>query len=430
MQDVDAGVKNFTAGGVENRRQVFAVLAHLLPPAPSGAKPRLQLRDVRMVLRFLEGAQNEDLLPWIFEAAKSLLRASDEVCVDEWPRFFDLLLRMRSGEECDGTDVDANMDKLASLCGKTRLALYEEHLRSRLAEILAGADMELWEEKSTKRHVLETLLKNSGAAVAEHVPELVKALARQASPEDASVPARIDLLGLFHFLITQENEGLREGMRKEAPALLELVLIPNCTWRAGQSNNKIRKGGMICIHALLERHLLTATVLNAVFVDLLPVLKSALDDSFSPDNRLIACLVLKDTLAAMQADISGEQLREVYPELLKRLDDSNDKIRIAICEALSVFFQCLPPKWSRTLYAYILKTLFVHLDDPSFEIQEGLGKALEVAVHQDYTAFIAEAKAAAAKSAHPRRCEELARLAESLRQASPDMDADGDAVMN
>merc|ERR1719240_744656 len=169
---------------------------------------------------------------------------------------------------------------------------------------------------------------------------------------------------------------------------------------------------------------MTPAALNELFPDLLPVLKSCLDDSFSPDNRLIACLVLKGTLNELQAEINGEQLREIYPELLKRLDDSNDKIRVAICEALAFFFKCMPPKWSRSLFEYILRTLFVHLDDPSPEIQQGIYATLEEAVHQDYTTFINEAKAATAKSSHPRLCEELVRLAESLRAASMDVDGD------
>merc|ERR1719221_21922 len=169
---------------------------------------------------------------------------------------------------------------------------------------------------------------------------------------------------------------------------------------------------------MLQRHLIAAPALNQSFSDLLPILKSALDDSFSPDNRMLACLVLSCTLIELQAEISGEQLREVYPELLKRLDDSNDKIRVAVCEALSVFFKCLPPKWSRSLFEYILRTLFVHLDDPNPEIQQGIYGVLEAAVHQDYETFIREAQVAAAKSAHPRLCEELARLADSLRMAS------------
>merc|ERR1712188_233496 len=135
---------------------------------------------------------------------------------------------------------------------------------------------------------------------------------------------------------------------------------------------------------------------------------------------MVATLVLTCVLKEIQAEITSEELREVYPELLKRLDDSNDKIRIAVCDALTAFFKCLPPGWSRSLYEYVLRTLFVHLDDPNPEIQQAIYGVLEAAVHQDYAAFIAEAKAAAAKSAHPRMCEELLRLSQSLQKASLD----------
>merc|ERR1712118_399612 len=338
------------------------------------------------------GGSGDDLLPWSLGAVRSLLDTGGDVCCDEWPRIFDLLLRMRSTEECDHTAVDSCMDYLANLCGRSRRQLYEEHLRTRLVELLTGADCELWEERSHKRHVLETLLRNSGPAVAEHLGTLALVLARQASPEDASVPARIDLLGLVHFLVTEGDPAVIEAMREHAPVFLETILIPNCIWKAGQSNNKIRKGGMVCIHALLKQHLVSPVALNAVFSDLLPILKSCLDDSWSPDNRMIACLVLACLLNDMQAEITAEQLLEVYPEMLKRLDDSNDKIRTVVCEALSVFFKCLPPKWSRSLYEYILRTLFVHLDDPNPEIQQGIYGVLEAAVHQDYAAFIERLK--------------------------------------
>merc|ERR1711959_268156 len=421
VQDVTSGIKNFTAVSVENKRQVLSVLAHLLRPSAPGAPARLKIEDVRAVLRFLEeGGSGEDLLAWSLGATRSLLDTAGQVCCDEWPRIFDLLLRMRSTEECDHAAVDSCMDHLADLCGRSRRQLYEEHLQTRLDKLLSGADCELWEERSPKRHVLETLLRNSGPAVASHMGALAPVLARQASPEDATVPARIDLLGLVHFLVTEGDAAVIEALKQHSPAFLEGVLIPNCIWKAGQSNNKIRKGGMVCIHALIKNHMLSPADLNASFSDLLPILKSCLDDSWSPDNRMIACLVLACLLTDMQAEISAEQLREVYPEMLKRLDDSNDKIRVVVCEALSVFFKCLPPKWSRSLYEYILRTLFVHLDDPNPDIQQGIYGVLEAAVHQDYAAFTTEARAAAAKSAHPRMCEELLRLADSLQKASLD----------
>jgi len=428
VQDVTAGVKSFVALSIENRRQVFTVLAHLLHPDGPGTAlvtngsaipSRLQPGEVRTLLRFFEeGAQSDELLPCVHGAMRSLLRAGGPVCCGEWPRIFDLLLRMRSGSECGAALVDATMDSLAALCGRPRRELYEEHLHSKLSELLLNADNDLWEEHSAKRHVLETLLRNAGGASAVHLAQVMPALARQASPDDASAPVRVDILGLVHFLITQDEPAVAEALHHQAPLLLTGVLIPNCTWKAGQSNSKIRKGGLVCIHALLQRHLVCAADLNASFASLLPVLKSCLDDSWMPDNRLIACMVLGCTLSELQAEISGEQLREVYPELLKRLDDSNDQIRAAVCEALTVFFKCLPPKWSRSLYEYILRTLFVHLDDPNPDIQQGIYRVLEAAVHQDYDAFLLEAQAAGAKSSHPRLCEELARLAETLRQAS------------
>lgn len=425
VQDNSAASKNFTAMNTESRRQVFAVLAHVLRPAPSGSLPRLQLGNVRTVLTFLEeGVQNEDLLPWVFGAVQALLTSTGDVCTEEWPRAFDILLRMRSSDECNASAVDGCMDQLASLCGRSRRELYSEHLRTRLQQLLAGADSALWEERSPNRHILETLLRNAGSAVAEHIGSLTPVLARQASRDDASAPARVDILGLVHFLVTQEDPTVTKAVQEQSPALLLDVLVPNCAWKPGQSNNAIRKASIFCIHAMLQRHLVAASVLNGAFTDLMPILKGCLDDTWSPDNRMFGMLVISCLLSELQAEINGEQLREIYPELLKRLDDSNDKIRAVTCEALSMFFKCMPPKWSKSLYEYILKSLFVHLDDPNPEIQRGIHGVLEVAVHQDYAAFIQEAQIAMGKSAHPRACEELMRLADTL------MKADGDVIMD
>ncbi|CAE7501345.1 Dnaaf5 [Symbiodinium sp. CCMP2592] len=417
VQDVLAGVKNFAAMTAESRRQVFMVLARLIHPC-TGTDDfcrRLKPKEVKLALRFLEEGIHSELLTSVLGATESLLKAGREACIEDWPRIFDLLLRMKSSEECNAQIVDANIEHLSQLLGRSRRQLYEEHLRTRLADLLQGGEAVLWEDASPNRHVLETLLRNAGPAVADHVGGLVPVLARQASPEDASATARVDLLGLVHFLVNEEDEALASALKAHALPLLDGVLLPNCSWRPGQSNGKIRRGAMVCVHSLLRRHLVPSAVLNEVFVDLMPILKGCLDDSWSPDNRMIACLVLSCTLADLQAEINGEQLREVYPELLKRLDDSNDKIRVAVCEALDVFFKCLPQNWSRTLYEYILRNLFVHLDDPNPEIQQGIYAVLQAAAPQDTATFLKEAQTASAKSAHPRLCEELVRLAEGFR---------------
>lgn len=154
-------------------------------------------------------------------------------------------------------------------------------------------------------------------------------------------------------------------------------------------------------------------------------MKSVCDDSWSPDNRLLGVMVLDGVLKGLfaekepvegSANLDGEILREVYPELLKRLDDSNDAIRLATCSALRTFFDILSSvrNWGTSVLAYIFKTLFIHLDDPSAEMQDAMSTVLEAAAHVAPQTLLQEARTAAAKSCHPRKCEEIARLAESL----------------
>lgn len=62
--------------------------------------------------------------------------------------------------------------------------------------------------------------------------------------------------------------------------------------------------------------------------------------------------------------------RELYPELLKRLDDSNDVVRVATCKCFVSYFKALPAEWSGSLFRYIVSSLFIHLDDPERLVQQ------------------------------------------------------------
>lgn len=64
--------------------------------------------------------------------------------------------------------------------------------------------------------------------------------------------------------------------------------------------------------------------------------------------------------------------------IVARLDDSNDQVRVAICGALVMFFQCAahPRCFSSTTVDYTLDQLFIHLDDPDPTIQQAVLKAV------------------------------------------------------
>jgi HEAT repeat len=63
-------------------------------------------------------------------------------------------------------------------------------------------------------------------------------------------------------------------------------------------------------------------------------------------------------------------VRELYPELLKRLDDSNDSVRRAVCATLAAFFRATPPENVKGIVLdYSSDQLLVHLDDQDPAVQ-------------------------------------------------------------
>ena len=91
----------------------------------------------------------------------------------------------------------------------------------------------------------------------------------------------------------------------------------------------------------------------------------------------------------------------IYVELLKRLDDAQDQIRIETCLVLELFFQNIMNPWSSSLYEYTVKTIFVHLDDQNDKIQQAVISLLKEAMKVQTDDFIRVAQDQESKSAHP-----------------------------
>lgn len=62
-------------------------------------------------------------------------------------------------------------------------------------------------------------------------------------------------------------------------------------------------------------------------------------------------------------------LTTFYRELLKRLDDSSDEIRLDACLTLTTYLRVVPADYDRTHFKYLLRGLLVHLDDTNPAIQ-------------------------------------------------------------
>ena len=170
---------------------------------------------------------------------------------------------------------------------------------------------------------------------------------------------------------------LHASLASHGQTLLDETIVPVCVWRAGKVAAALRKGSVSCLQRLLEFRLVTADVLVAALGSgfepgpLEPVLKSCLDDD-DADVRFMTCGILRFLFTAVEGRLDTEQVRNFYIELMKRMDDSNDRIRIECAAAFEKFMASVPRNYDSAQYDYIVRGLVVHLDDQNQEVQDGV----------------------------------------------------------
>lgn len=147
-----------------------------------------------------------------------------------------------------------------------------------------------------------------------------------------------------------------------------MVLIPAMEWKVGKPNIKIRKAAVICIMRILEYKLIEKEKLYQSFKNIMRVLKNCIEDDWASDIRFACVVFVRFLIEYLSPVFDDEDYKEIYPELLKRLDDSQDGIRVQTAKVFEVFFDNLPTPWSSSLYEYTVKNVFIHLDDKNEEI--------------------------------------------------------------
>ena len=63
-----------------------------------------------------------------------------------------------------------------------------------------------------------------------------------------------------------------------------------------------------------------------------------MDDDWSTDMRYASVVFTKHFITYLKVSLTDEDYKGMYPELLKRMDDAQDGIRIEMCRVFEVFF--------------------------------------------------------------------------------------------
>jgi len=187
-------------------------------------------------------------------------------------------------------------------------------------------------------------------------------------------------------------------MKSHMGVLINDIITPNIVWKAGGVASTIRKVSIACLFTVLKMGAAESQVLFMAAPKLLPVLKTNLGD-YDASSRQLCVLSLGILFAALPGALGFEPVHQLYPELLKCLDDSSDDVRFAACGTLKVFLLAAPKEhFKGTLMDYMCDQLLIHLDDPDEIIQKAVFEILIVASSVDKG--VVEKKTVGARRAH------------------------------
>ncbi|XP_020503564.2 dynein axonemal assembly factor 5 [Labrus bergylta] len=273
------------------------------------------------------------------------------------------------------------MESVHLLCKVQGLHSVMELFRQHMGHLLdwLSASVNTWSSYSPQRLQLHVIVTQSGPVIGEYLGQLMPLL-RSCLQPDRDTEMRMSIFTMLAKLLldaanTLDSQG---HFHDESERFLCDILLPNLVWQAGRTAAAVRTSALSCLLALLHGGAITPGQLLCLEEKLLPLVLSALDED-SQMGRLFACRSLSTILKLAGTSMHPEALNKIYPELVKRLDDSSEEVRSGALQALGLWLSSLTKDYNCDFYTAHLQLLFqqllLHLDDPDDSVQ---GNVLEI----------------------------------------------------
>jgi hypothetical protein len=222
------------------------------------------------------------------------------------------------------------------------------------------------------------------------------------------------MLSLLETLIAEKGDGAPLDAYLEP--LVQDVLTPGLIWRVGRVASTIRKVGMFCFGQLVGagNSATQAKWFEQEAPQLVPTLKACLDD-MDADTRRYACVALRNLFGLFAQNgvrVSYILASDLYHDIVKRLDDADDNVRIVSCGALVNLLKVSPDDFRRagTPVDYITDAAFIHLDDTKPDVQQAVFQIMEFLVSVDgikKDSLLAKAQAQRSRHRAPDYCDKI-----------------------
>ncbi|XP_014237160.1 dynein assembly factor 5, axonemal [Trichogramma pretiosum] len=338
----------------------------------------------------------------LLDCCRSLLRVCREDCAPSGPDLFAACfvnLASAGGDIRVEARAREVLRSLAEAEGRDLPSLYEERLESVLGSLERSSEQqpEDWSIDSYEFLLFQTCLREAPGA-SHRYPQLVRPIFERTSREESDQQLRLRQYILLSSYLqqwsSQANEEEEEKRKKDeelfvsfSSGVLENVILVGLEWRAGRAPEATRSACLGCLCALLEcvserrdsseKRLSELGLLDKSSTQL----RKLLDDD-SAKSRLYALrgLVLLFEIGQRIGKLDVEQLHAASAELVDRLEDKSDEVRLAATEALRQLWQVLPSDYPMDFYyvhlQYAMTKSLTHLDDPAEQFQSRLMECL------------------------------------------------------
>ncbi|XP_041473460.1 dynein assembly factor 5, axonemal-like [Lytechinus variegatus] len=358
----------------------------------------------------------------LLSCVMSIILVAKEDCGDVTLELFTVLITiMATARDSELRDkVKSTLTDLAAASGHgTPASLYNAHTKQVLESFQSSYHQ--WTNLSVERLVFDCLLSEAGEVVGDLLEDIIPILETNLKP-DKDAELRLKFFSLLSRLVMSAPVTLdsKDRFRDFSLTVVRTMVLPNCVWHAGRTATAIRTTAVSCLWALLQSEMLTAKQLDSIMDDLQVQLLTLLEDD-SRSTRLITVRILQKILTVCgSTTFDPERLHQVYMELLKRLDDSSDEIRVAVAKTFGAFFGCFPEDYDVGLYKAHLETLYsgllIHMDDPDQTIQEAVLDVLKQAAKVQPSLLIREIESVRHKHRSFIYCDQLIKHAQTLMQ--------------
>ncbi|XP_006167960.2 dynein assembly factor 5, axonemal [Tupaia chinensis] len=360
------------------------VLASVIRGCPREAlQPHLEVIATELAQAHIcQGSENDLYLEHLLLCVQALVSVCGEDCSRASLQLMEVLVTIMavSGAASLGDKAQETMDLLATVEQVNgSLDLYRKHMGS-LMEWVTASHQD-WTVHSAELMQFSIIVTQSGPAIGEALQHVVPTL--RACLQPARDPQmRLKLFTILSKVLLKPKDTVNSQgqFHSYLETVIKDILAPSLQWHAGRTAAAIRTAAVSCLWALTSSDTLSAKQIQEVQEALMPQILTTLEED-SQMTRLISCRIINVFLKTSGDVIDPDKFIKIYPELLKRLDDVSNDVRMAAASTLITWLKCINSSDGKSYFQnniqYLYKELLVHLDDPESAIQDAVLEVLK-----------------------------------------------------